>query len=58
VGRFVSPAVHNLVEKFSVGSSKVADDDRAGAGVAETEISALVKRWGKFISVGGGYIEK
>jgi hypothetical protein len=59
-------AVHNWVEKFSQGHSKVADDAGPGAEVAETTVrrfcaagfDALVKRWDKCISVGGGYVEK
>jgi hypothetical protein len=31
-------AVHNLVEKFSQGFPKVADDARPGAKVAETTV--------------------
>jgi hypothetical protein len=42
--------VHNWAEKFSQGCSKIADDARAG-------FDALVKRWDKCISVGGGYFE-
>jgi hypothetical protein len=57
-------AVHNWVKKFSQGRSKVADDGRPGAEVAEAKVrktagfDALVKRWDKCISVGGGYVEK
>jgi hypothetical protein len=59
-------AVHNWVEKFSQGRSKVADDARSDAGVTGTTVKnfhvgvfgASLKRWGKCISVGGGYIEK
>jgi hypothetical protein len=59
-------AIHNQVDKFSQGRSKVADD--------ETEVrkwlrqqpkdfyaagfDALVERWDKCIDVGGGYVEK
>jgi hypothetical protein len=66
-GKFLSrQAFHNWVEEFSVGRSKVADDARAGAGEAETTVKnfyaagldALVKRWGQFISVRGGYVKK
>jgi hypothetical protein len=35
-------AVHNWVEKFSQGCSKVADDARPGAGVVETTIKTLL----------------
>jgi hypothetical protein len=35
-------AVHNLVEKFSQGRSKVADDARPDAEVAETTVKRLV----------------
>jgi hypothetical protein len=59
-------AVHNWVEKFSQGRSKVADDARPGAEVAETTVKrlldggfgALVKRCDKCTNVGGGYVEK
>jgi hypothetical protein len=55
-------AVHNLIEKFSQGRLKVADNIRPGAEVTEitveTRFDALVNRWDKNINVGGGYIEK
>jgi hypothetical protein len=35
-------AVHNWVEKFSQGRSKVADDARSGAEVAEATIKKLL----------------
>jgi hypothetical protein len=35
-------AVHNGVEKFSQGRSKVADDARSGAEVAETTVEILL----------------
>jgi hypothetical protein len=35
-------AVHNRVEKFSQGRSKVADDARPGAEVAETTVKTLL----------------
>jgi hypothetical protein len=62
VGCLPRKAVHNWVEKFSQGRSKVADDARPGADVAETTVKdfyaagfgALVKRWYKCINVGGG----
>jgi hypothetical protein len=34
-------SVHNLVEKFSQGHSKIADDARHGAEVAETTVKRL-----------------
>jgi hypothetical protein len=47
-------AVHNCIEKFSQRRSKVKDDARPGAEVAETikdsyaaGFDALVKRWNK-----------
>jgi hypothetical protein len=57
--------VHNWVENFSQGRSKVADDARPGAEVAgitvkrlhASRFDMLVKKWGKFINV-GGYVEK
>jgi hypothetical protein len=56
-------AIHNWVEKFSQGRSKVADDARTGAEVAETTVKTLLccgfrKRWDKCINVGGRYVEK
>jgi hypothetical protein len=58
-------AVHNWVEKFSQGRSKVASDAHPSAEVAETTVKnfraagfdALVKRWNKCINVDGGYVE-
>jgi hypothetical protein len=58
--------VHNWVEKFSQGRSKVADDARPGAEMAETTVKdfyaagfdALVKQRKKCINVVGGYVEK
>jgi hypothetical protein len=51
--------VHNWVEKFSQGRSKIANNPRPGVEVAVTTIKKLlVKRWDKFINVGGGYVEK
>jgi hypothetical protein len=35
-------AVHNWVKKFSRGRSKVADDSRTGAEVAETTVKRLL----------------
>jgi hypothetical protein len=67
VGKCLSrKAVHKWIEKFSQGLWKVADDDRPGAAVAETTVKrllcwgfdALVRRLDKYISVGGGYVEK
>jgi hypothetical protein len=59
-------AVQNMAEKFSQGRSKVADDARPGAEVAETRVErlldggfdALVKRCDKCIHVGEVYTEK
>jgi hypothetical protein len=43
VGKCLSrKAVHNWVEKFSQGRSKVADDARPGAGVAEATVKRLL----------------
>jgi hypothetical protein len=58
-------AVHNWVEKFCQGRSKVADGARPGAEVAETAVKdfcatgfdALVVQWDKCVNVGGGYVE-
>jgi hypothetical protein len=66
VGKYVSrKTIDNWVEKFSQRRWKVADDTRPGAKVAETTVKnyaagfgALVKRWDKCISVGGGNVEK
>jgi hypothetical protein len=53
-------AIYNCVEKFSQGRStscekwpKTTFKNFYAAG-----FEALVKRWDKFINVGGGYIEK
>jgi hypothetical protein len=35
--------VHNLVEKFSQGRSKVADDTRPGAEMIETTVKRLLR---------------
>jgi hypothetical protein len=59
-------AVHNWAEKFSEGSSKVADDaDQVQKWLTQqlkdfyaAGFDVLVKRWDKCISVGGGYVEK
>jgi hypothetical protein len=59
-------AVHNWVDKITQGRSKVTHDARPGEEVAETTVKnfnaagfdALIKRWDKCISVGGGYVEK
>jgi hypothetical protein len=62
-------AVHNWVEKFSQGRSKVADDIRPGLPVEilvattarylyASGFDALVKQWNKWINVDGEYIEK
>jgi hypothetical protein len=62
-----SKSVHSWVEKFSQGRSKVADDARPGAEVAETTVrrllccrgfEALVKRCDKRMNIGGGYVEE
>jgi hypothetical protein len=67
-GKFLlRKAVHNLVEKFSQGRSKVADDARPGAkwlrqqsneNFCAAGSSALIKQWDNCIHVGGGYVEK
>jgi hypothetical protein len=59
-------AVHDWVEKFSQGCSKVADDEmevrkwlrQQSENFYTADFYALVKRWEKCISVGGGYVEK
>jgi hypothetical protein len=59
-------AVDNWVENLSQGRSKVTDDARPGAEVAETAVKSfyaagfdvLVKRRDKCINVGRGYVEK
>jgi hypothetical protein len=59
-------AVHSWVEKFSEKRSKVADDARPGAEATESTVKdlsaagldALVMRWDRCISAGGGYVEK
>jgi hypothetical protein len=63
---FSRKAVHNWVEKFSQGPSKVTDDARPSMEVAEIRVknfyaadyNALVKRWDMCINVGGGCVEK
>jgi hypothetical protein len=67
-GKYLSrKAVHSWVEKFCQGHSKLADDARPLAEVAETTVKkdfyaagfdAPAKGWDKCISVGGGYVEK
>jgi hypothetical protein len=59
-------AVHNWVEKFSQGRSEVADDEtevrkwlrQQSKDFYAAGLDALIKRWDKFIYVGGGYVEK
>jgi hypothetical protein len=58
-------AVHNWVENSSQGRSKVADDVRQGAKMAETTVARILccgfRRTGKAMGqvyVGGGYVEK
>jgi hypothetical protein len=59
-------AVHSWVAIFSQGRSKVADDARPGAEVAEATVNdfyaagfeALVKRRDKCMDVCGRYFEK
>jgi hypothetical protein len=66
-GKYLSrKAVHNWIEPFSEGRSKVADDARPGAKWLRQQpkdfiaagFYALIKRWDKCIEVGGGYVEK
>jgi hypothetical protein len=66
-GKFLSRKLfQNWFEKFSQGRSKVADDARPSAEMAETTakyfyvagFEAVVKRWDKCINVGGGNVEK
>jgi hypothetical protein len=57
--------VHNLVDKFSQGRSKVADDEKEvrkwlwqqSEDFYAADFDTVVKRWDKCISVGGGYVE-
>jgi hypothetical protein len=54
-------AFHNWVKKFCQGRSKVADNARPVAVVAETSVKRLLCcriRFNKCINVGGGYVEK
>jgi hypothetical protein len=59
-------AVHNWVEKFSQGRSKVANGARPGAkwlrqqskDFSDSGFDALVKWWDKCMDVGGGFVEK
>jgi hypothetical protein len=64
---FVSrKAVHNSVEKFSHGRSKVADDEtevrnwlrQQSKYFYAANFEALVKQWDKRINVVGGYVDK
>jgi hypothetical protein len=58
--------VNNWVEKCSQGRSKVADDEtevwkwlrQQSKDFYTAGFDALVKRWDKIFSVGGGYVEK
>jgi hypothetical protein len=56
--------VHNWVEKFSQGYSKVAPDQvrkwlrQQSNDFYAVEFDAFVKRWNKYIDVGGGFVEK
>jgi hypothetical protein len=55
-------AVHNGVEKFSQGRSKVSDDENGDAELPETTVKRLVRCGfrctGKEIDVGGEYVQK
>jgi hypothetical protein len=59
-------AVHNWAEEFSQGRSKVIDDEtevrkwlrQRSKDFYSARFEALVKRWDKCISAGGGYVEK
>jgi hypothetical protein len=59
-------AVHNWVENFSQGRSKVAEDDSQAQTWLRQQtkdfhaagFDALVKRWDKRINIGGGYVDK
>jgi hypothetical protein len=66
-GRSLSrKAVHNGVEKFSQGRSKVADDETEMRNWLRQQsndfyaegFDTMVKRWDKCINVGEGYVEK
>jgi hypothetical protein len=58
--------IHNWVQKFTQGRSKVPDDVRPGAkwlrhlskNFYVVGFDTLVKQWDKCISVGGRYVEK
>jgi hypothetical protein len=59
-------AFHNWVEKYSQRRSNVEDDETESRNGLRQQskdfytagFDALVKRWDKCISVGGGYVEK
>jgi L-lactate utilization protein LutB len=59
-------AVHDGVEKFSQGRSKVADDEtdvrkwrrQQSKEFYAADFDELVKRWEKCINVDGGYVKK
>jgi hypothetical protein len=66
-GKCLSPKeVHNWVEKFFQGHSKVADNEtevrnwlrQQSKDLYAADVDALIKRWDKCINVGGGYVEK
>jgi hypothetical protein len=64
-GEYLSrKAVHNWIEKVSQGHSKVTDDTRPGAEVAETTAKILlfcrfqITGKAKCINVSGEYVEK
>jgi hypothetical protein len=50
--------VRNWVEKFSLGRSKVADDDRPVWKWLSAGLDALVKRWDKCMNAGGEHVVK
>jgi hypothetical protein len=59
-------AIHKWVEKYSQGSSRVADDAclvrkwlrQQSKQLHAAGFDALVKQWVKRINVGGEYVEK
>jgi hypothetical protein len=49
-------AVHNWIEKFTQGRSKVADDARVGAEVAETTVKRFLCCWFRGIGKAMGQV--
>jgi hypothetical protein len=58
-GKFLSPkAIHNWVANSSLMTKSLKRRCGRGWDSYAAGLDALVKRWGKCIDVGGGYVEK